>query len=88
MNAIYFSFIFFALLIIVNLLIVIPLFKREDIAYSQKVYQSIIVFAIPFIGASIIWAFHRGEDTPISENKKTDASSGFDSYTSGGTGID
>ena len=76
------------ILITLNVVIAFSLYKRDDISRAQKFYQSILVFVIPFIGAFIVWSFHKSEDTPVSEMKKSNGSSGLDNYTVGGSGID
>jgi len=88
MTLFYLSIAFFLVLAVLNVAIIVSLFKREDISHKQKMYQSTIVFLLPFIGALIIWAFHKGEDIPLSEIKKNGGSSGPDNYTVGGSGID
>ena len=78
----------FVLLLTLNTAVVISLFRRTDIARKQKIYQSVFIFLLPFIGALMIRAFHKNEDLSISEIKRGKGSSGLNNYTAGGTGID
>ena len=79
---------FLILLLTLNLAVMTSLFKRPDITREQRIYQSIFIVLIPFIGALVVWAFHKNEDRGVSKVNTGRGGSGLDDYTVGGTGID
>ena len=54
-----------AVLALLNILVSIFLAKRDDLESIQKVAQIVIVWLIPFFGASGLWWFHHGQDKDV-----------------------
>lgn len=79
---------FLILLLTLNVAVVTSLFKRPDITRKQRIYQSVLILLLPFIGALMIWTFHKNEDHTLSKGNSGGGDSGLDDYTIGGTGID
>ncbi|KZN35732.1 hypothetical protein N474_18315 [Pseudoalteromonas luteoviolacea CPMOR-2] len=53
-------------LVIINIMVSVLIFRRVDIEKFQKIAQTIIVWLIPFVGGVGLWLFYRGQDQ---ENK-------------------
>jgi hypothetical protein len=60
-------------LCILNIVVSIYLYKRDDLEYFQKVAQIIVVWLLPFVGAIGLWLFNRSQDD---DNKPSGGSFG------------
>ncbi|MCV2885693.1 hypothetical protein OE749_13425 [Aestuariibacter sp. AA17] len=49
-------------MVFLNLLVSVMLFKRDDLDRFQKVAQTMIVWLFPMFGPLGIWLLHRGQD--------------------------
>jgi len=56
-------------LILLNIFVSIYLFRRDSLDQFQKIAQTILVWLIPFIGAIVLWLFHRSQDDEITRSK-------------------
>ena len=72
----------FGVLILLNIIVSIYLFRRDDLEKFQKVAQTIVVWLIPFIGAITMWLFNRSQDD---SNKPSGGSFGGGSSSSSTT---
>ncbi|WP_064792096.1 hypothetical protein [Shewanella woodyi] len=62
-------YIFFAVVVLLNLVVSIYLAKRNDLEPFQKTAQIFLVWLIPIIAAIGLWLFHRSQDVPVSSSK-------------------
>ena len=72
----------FGILFILNIIVSIYLYKRDDLDQLQKVVQIVVVWLIPFVGAISLWLFNRGHDE---DNKPSSGSFGGGSSSGGVT---
>jgi hypothetical protein len=49
-------------LIVLNILVSVFLVNRDDLDKTQKIFQILIVWIIPFLGALGMWIFNRSQD--------------------------
>lgn len=50
------------ILFILNIVVSIYLYKRNDLESFQKKVQIVVVWLIPFVGAIALWLFNRSQD--------------------------
>ena len=53
-----------AIIVLLNLYVSIRIWRKEEFSHFQKVSQSIIVWLIPLVGALLIMAFIKDDETP------------------------
>ncbi len=70
----------FGILFILNVVVSIYLYKRDDLESFQKKAQIVVVWLIPFVGAIVLWLFNRSQDD---DNKPGGSSFGGGSSNSG-----
>ena len=68
------------ILFILNVVVSIYLYKRDDLESFQKKAQIVVVWLIPFVGAIALWLFNRSQDD---DNKPGGSSFGGGSSNSG-----
>jgi len=74
----------------INISVTVFLFKRDDLDQFRKFAQSILSWAIPFIGAIVFWRINKSHD--IQYKASTDFGGGsaksgsYDSAGDGGSG--
>ncbi|GLX80542.1 hypothetical protein tinsulaeT_38820 [Thalassotalea insulae] len=50
-----------ATLAVINVLVSIFLFTRDDLEKFQKIAQTVIVWLVPFVGALVMWLFNKSQ---------------------------
>jgi len=70
----------FGILCLINILVSVYLYKKDDLEHFQKVAQIIVVWLLPFVGAIGLWLFHRSQDD---DNKPSSGSFGGGSSSAG-----
>ena len=68
------------ILFILNVVVSIYLYKRDDLESFQKKAQIVVVWLIPFVGAIVLWLFNRSQDD---DNKPAGGSFGGCSSNNG-----
>lgn len=58
-----------AILVALNLLVCVLLYKRDDLEKSQKLLQTLIIWLFPVIGAAGIYLILRSFDKPATRSK-------------------
>jgi H+/gluconate symporter-like permease len=69
-------------LVALNILVSIFIFKCEDLEKFQKVAQIIVVWLIPFLGAIVLLLFHRSQRVSSKQSKSVHIKASHD-YTTG-----
>ena len=59
-----------AILVVVNALALIKVYKAKGLEKSQKTIQIFIVLLLPFLGAALIYWAHRYYEEEVKPNKK------------------
>lgn len=72
------------LAVILNIFIIYRLAMSNSFDKKQKVYQIILVFVLPFIGAFIVWYFLR-DDNKYKENFHGNTNTDDSKFYSGGS---
>ena len=69
----------FTVLVFLNIIVSIYLYKRSDLDKFQKIAQTVVVWLFPFVGAIGMWLFNRSQDD---SNKPSGGSFGGGSSSS------
>ncbi len=82
------KFIFIVFLVVVNLIVSIYIFVKDDLENFQKNIQIVLIWVIPLLGAVIIWLVNRSFNPPkkITTNDNLQGSSVYDNGSSGAGG--
>ena len=75
-----FLYIILLVAVVLNILVSVSTFKRDDFEKGQKIAQIVLIWLVPFITAIGIWFFHRSFDETYKSQKPSRGGEDADSF--------